>query len=223
MTATPNSPSRPATPTTGSRAEPLIGVLFAVLFFLALVIVSTPDNGDDDAKWTSYFASSSHRTGLMASSILLVLASLCLLWFLTTLWSRIAAAQRPESLSPLPLAAATVAAACIAIGGALRGVVAAAMALGSLPEPSPDILRLTDTILGGRLPGCRAARGGAHPSAGADAVARCRRTRCLRADHVARNARARGAGFRGTGRGAGNHGCDRRRRAPPTHRLSRDP
>jgi hypothetical protein len=145
--AVPSSSSdRPAARAAGARAEPLIGVAFAVLFFVAFNLSNTPDNEASDAKWTNYFASSGNRTSLIVSGFLFVVAALCLLWFLTMLWSRIAAAQRPESLNPLPLAAATVAAAAIAIGGVLNAVVAGAMAFGSSPEPSPDILRFADNL-----------------------------------------------------------------------------
>jgi hypothetical protein len=137
------STPRPAERSSASRLEPLLGIAFAVLFFAAFFIQSPPNDNASDTSWVNYYASSGHRTTILVGGFLLVFAAMCMLGFLTMIWFRIAAAQPAGSLSPLPLAAAAVASACVAIGGVLGAVVAGAMIFGNLPEPSPDILRFT--------------------------------------------------------------------------------
>jgi hypothetical protein len=110
--------------------------------------MNTPDANASNKKWLDYFASSGNQIAQVVSAFLFVLAGLCLLWFLTVVWSRVAAARRPEATSPLPLLAAGVAAVSIAIGGVFNAIIAGAMIFGNgkLPEPRADILRVFGQI-----------------------------------------------------------------------------
>jgi hypothetical protein len=134
-----------ATATARSRLAPLTGVAFAVTFFVAAVLWNTPNDNASNAKWSSYFASSSHRTQLLIAAFLFVIAGLCLLAFLNTIWSAVAA-RRSVKHSSLPVTAAAVAAAGIAAGGALMGATPGAMTFSSLHEPAAAILRLADDM-----------------------------------------------------------------------------
>jgi hypothetical protein len=55
---------------------------------------------------------------------------------------------RPGAASPLPVAAAAVSAACIAVGSLLQTLIPGGMIFGSLPEPSPAIMRVLDGVAG---------------------------------------------------------------------------
>ena len=57
------------------------------------------------------------------------------------IWARVAAAARPSAASPLPVAATAISA-CIAVGSLLQALIPGGMIFGSLPEPSPDIMRV---------------------------------------------------------------------------------
>lgn len=127
------------------RWAPLSGIAFVVLFFFAFFMTNMPDANASDAKWHSYFANSGNRATLLIAGFLMVLAALCLLSFLTMLWGR-AAARTPEAPHHLPLVAAGVGAACLAVGGILSATIAGAMVFGSMPEPSAGILRFADQL-----------------------------------------------------------------------------
>ncbi|MGH3601102.1 MAG: hypothetical protein ACRDQH_12665 [Pseudonocardiaceae bacterium] len=128
-----------------SRFEPWVGFGFVVLYFIGMAALpNTPDENASDAKWLAFFANSGNRVGLVVSGFLLVLAALCLMSFITSVWCRVRAASSGDP-SPLPLLAAGVSAACIAIAGVMNAAVAGAMAFGHLHEPSAALLRFSDS------------------------------------------------------------------------------
>jgi hypothetical protein len=106
-------------PAAASRWAPLTGVAFAVLFIASVAASSPPSDNASSATWIANY-SGSHRAGHVVTGICLVLAGLCLLSFVTSVWHRIAAATT-ERVSPLPVAAAAVGAACMSVGGLLMG------------------------------------------------------------------------------------------------------
>jgi hypothetical protein len=75
-----------------------------------------------------------------------VLAALSLMSFLTVLWTRISEARHPAPLSPLPLVAAGVSAACIAVGGVVMASISGSMLGTSSPMPSADLLRFSNGL-----------------------------------------------------------------------------
>src|SRR5947209_2917256 len=98
--------------------RPLIaGLAFPVFLIASVVVSSVPKNNASDAEWVAAYTGHAHQARHLATGILLVLAALSLLIFLTTVWSRIAAANPSESTSLVPLMAAGVSAAGIAAGG----------------------------------------------------------------------------------------------------------
>jgi hypothetical protein len=140
-----------ATARAGTRSGPsrwagVSGIAFVVLFLVSALMNSTPNGNDSDAKWTSYFASSSHRVTLLVAGFLLVIAALCLMVFFATLWTRVAETSRGRRTNPLAIVAAGTGAAGIAIGAVLSVGVAGGMIFGSLPEPSASILRVMDQL-----------------------------------------------------------------------------
>ncbi len=131
-----------AAPRATWRWEPLSGAAFVVLFLIGFLMTSTPDATASDQTWHAYFASSGNRAAVLVSGVHLVASALCLVAFLSCIWGRIAQSGGPSSISPLPLVAAGVAGAAIAIGAVTQAVVAGAMIFGSMPEPGADTLRL---------------------------------------------------------------------------------
>ncbi len=143
-TGTAQRPARPGWP----GWAPLSGIAFVVLFVASVFMDNTPDANASNAAWTSYFASAGHRGTALASGFLGVAAALALLSFLVIIWTRVAAVSRPGAASPLPIAAATMSAACIAVGSLLQALIPGSMIFNSLPEPSPGIIRVFSEAAG---------------------------------------------------------------------------
>ncbi|HEX3724192.1 MAG TPA: hypothetical protein VHV31_15500 [Nitrolancea sp.] len=123
----------------------LSGVVFVIVFIVGIGASSPPSPDASDQKWTANYTGRSNQISHLVSGLCLILAALCLLSFLTLLWSRIADARRPASLSPLPLVAACMAATCIAIGGVLMaGISGTELGGGAPPLPNADLLRFSD-------------------------------------------------------------------------------
>lgn len=147
MTITQTEPRpAPARRRTTSRWEALSGLAF-VAFFIASVAASNPpaDNAPD-SRWTASYTGHAHQAGHLATGLLLVLAGLSLLTFLTGIWRRMATANGTRSLSPLPIVAAGVSASCIAVGGIVMGVISGGELIGRYPLPGADVLRLTNDL-----------------------------------------------------------------------------
>lgn len=122
------------------------GIAFVVFFLAGVGAGSVPADNSSDAKWVAAYTGHAHQLGHLATGVLLVLAALSLLTFLGTLWSRIADAHAPRRLSAVPLAAAAVSAACIAVGGVAMAAVSGAELLGKFPLPSADLLRFSNAL-----------------------------------------------------------------------------
>jgi hypothetical protein len=123
-----------------SRWAPWTGVGFVALFIGSVVASSPPSDGASNARWVAAYSTHSDQVEHVATGVLLVLAGLFLMMFLTHLWTRIAEARQPRFTSPLPIVAAGVAATCMAVGGILMGATSGSL-LGSAPMPSADFLR----------------------------------------------------------------------------------
>lgn len=132
-------------PSKTSQLGALAGPAFAVLFLASVAVSSPPADNASDAKWIANYTGHGHQIQHMATGILLVLASLCLMTFLTTLWRRVAD-RRSEPTSPLALVAAGAASAGIAAGGVLMATVSASELTGSYPLPGADVLRLANDV-----------------------------------------------------------------------------
>jgi hypothetical protein len=128
------------------RTAPLSGIAFVVLFLASVAVSTAPKDTASDAAWVAAYATHSKQVQHLATGVLLVLAALSLMTFLTHLWTTVAAARRPEAVSPLPLVAAGVAAACIAVGGILMAGISGSALIGSAPIPSAEVLRLGNDV-----------------------------------------------------------------------------
>lgn len=137
------APHRSTAPT--SRWRYASGIGLVVAYVGAAFLGNTPDANASDHKWVTYFASSGNRAALIVCAFLLVIAGLCAVGFMLTLSSRVAevTGERPGLL---PVAAASVTAACFAVGGVLNAGVAGAMAFGKLPEPGAETLRVSSQV-----------------------------------------------------------------------------
>ena len=98
------------------------------------------------SSWLAAYTGRGHQAQHLATGVLLVLAALSLMSLLNALWRRIAEAQRPAAISPLPLVAAGVSAACIAAGGVVMAYVSGGELIGTYPLPAVDILRLSNDL-----------------------------------------------------------------------------
>jgi hypothetical protein len=129
-----------------ARWAPLTGIAFVVFFLGGVVASNAPSDNASPASWMAAYTGGGRQFSHEASGVLLVLAALSLMSFLVTTWSRVGRLRPEGSHSAVPLAAAGVSAACIAVGGVL-------MALGSSvahgfarsdPAATATLLRLTN-------------------------------------------------------------------------------
>lgn len=111
-----------------ARWAPLTGIAFVICFLGSVVASSPPSDKASNQAWVANYTGSAHVVQHVTTGVLLILAALSLMSFLSIMWTRIAGAQEPGTTSPVPLVAAGVASACIAVGGVLMGAVAATIA-----------------------------------------------------------------------------------------------
>jgi hypothetical protein len=131
------------------RWQPLSGIAFVVFFVASTMVSNVPAATDSDQAWIAAYTGAAYQLEHLTTGILLVLAAISLMSFLTVLWTRIAAARRPESLHPLPLVAAGASAACIAAGGVLMATISGSLLAGGGPIPGADLIRFgNDTGFG---------------------------------------------------------------------------
>jgi hypothetical protein len=126
------------------RWTPLSGVAFVVFFIAGVVASNPPADTAPNAKWIANYTGHGNEIRHFVTGICLILAALSLISFISVLWTRIVHASRPGLPNPLPLVAAGVSAACIAIGGVLMALVSGSALMGSAPIPSADLLRFSN-------------------------------------------------------------------------------
>ena len=135
---------------TGSRSarslEPYTGLAYVVCFVGSVVASAPPKDNAPDAAWIANYSTHGRQLGHLVTGVLLLLAGLSLMSFLVVLWRRIAAATTSGSLSPLPLAAAATAAACMGVGGMVMAYISGGQLLGSYPLPGADLLRMSNDL-----------------------------------------------------------------------------
>jgi len=127
---------------------PVAGIGFVVLVVASAFLDNSPNANDSNAKWTSYYASSAHQVTGILSGFLGVIAAVALLCFVAIAWTRLVAAGRNGLSSLLVPLLGTLSAVGIAVGFALGAVVPGGMIFGSMPEPSPDVLRVLNQTAG---------------------------------------------------------------------------
>lgn len=104
-----------------ARLQPLSGLAFIVCFIGSVIASSPPANNAADQKWIANYTGSANHAHHILTGVLLVLAGISLLTFLSSVWTRIARATTPVLPNPLPLVAAAAGAACMAAGGMVMG------------------------------------------------------------------------------------------------------
>jgi uncharacterized membrane protein len=117
-----------------ARWSPVTGIAFAVLFIAGVVASNPPGDGASSATWIADYTGTANRAGHVVTGVCLVLAGLCLVSFVTAIWQRVVDASRQLRVSPLPLVTAGIAAACMAVGGALMGGAISVVHSGVAPD-----------------------------------------------------------------------------------------
>ena len=145
-TAETRPPSTRTTRRDISRWEALSGLAFVVFFVGSVAASNPPANNAPDSRWIAAYTGHGNQAGHLATGLLLVLAGLSLLAFLTGIWQRMAAADGTRNLNPLPIVVAAVSASCIAAGGIVMGAISGAELTGSYPLPGADILRFSNDL-----------------------------------------------------------------------------
>jgi hypothetical protein len=92
-----------------ARFVPGLGILFAVLVVIAVVLASgSPGTTDSDQSWTNYYADSTNRTKEEISFVLIGLAGLCFLQFLGSVRGALARAEgEPARIATAAVASGT--------------------------------------------------------------------------------------------------------------------
>ena len=129
-----------------TRNDTLAGIGFIVFFLGGVVSSSPPGNNASNAQWIANYTGYGNLWSHVLSGVFLILAALSLMAFLTGMWRRISSARPVGTTSPLPLVAAGVAAACMAVGGVLMAYIAGSELAGKYPLPSVDLLRFSNDL-----------------------------------------------------------------------------
>ena len=137
----PTPPARPL-----ARSATLTGIGFIVFFIASVVSSNPPSSSAPDAKWIPNYTGNSNQLSHLTTGILLILAALSLMTFLTGMWQRINNTRPAGTTSPLPLVAAGVATTCIAAGGTLMAYISGSELSSKYPLPSADLLRLSNGL-----------------------------------------------------------------------------
>jgi hypothetical protein len=128
------------------RVAPYSGIAFVVFFLASVAVSSVPSDTASDHTWLAAYATRAKQAGHFATGVLLVIAALSLMTFLTHIWTRVTEARGSQAVSPLPVVAGGVAAACIAAGGILMATTSGSALLYSQPIPGAAILRLGNDV-----------------------------------------------------------------------------
>lgn len=76
-----------------ARWAPLSGIVFVVLWIATVALTDSPDTGDSDGKILAYYAKHSNRVQHWVAFFLVAVALFFFLWFLSSVRSRLAAAE----------------------------------------------------------------------------------------------------------------------------------
>ena len=130
---------------TADRSTLPAGIAFVVLFVVGLLIGSDSPNPDaPDAEWTAWFDDSGHRTLQIVGALLMVLAALAFVVFITGFVRRLRAETMNDGAAQVAHGVGIVVAAAIAIGGIAINQISAAIEIGDIPIPNPDVLRTAE-------------------------------------------------------------------------------
>jgi hypothetical protein len=124
----------------------LAGLGFIVLFLAGMVASSPPANSASNAQWVANYTGHGNQWSHLGSGVFLILAALSLMIFLTGMWQRVRNARPDAAISPLPLVAGGVGAACMAFGGLIMAYVSGSELSGAYPLPSADLLRFSNGL-----------------------------------------------------------------------------
>jgi hypothetical protein len=114
------SETQPAMKTSGwERWSPLAGVLYVVLFVIA--IVTTPDAGETNREIVEHYADEGNRRNDIILTALLAAAALAFVWFVSHLRTVLAAAAARSALPALALGAGAASAGLLLVAGATFG------------------------------------------------------------------------------------------------------
>jgi hypothetical protein len=142
--------SETATRVGASRLWTMVsGIAFAVLFVAGILVGSdTPDYDADDNEWTDWFSDSGNRWTQIVGMILLVLSAVALVVFIATLVRMLRARPTTASIDAAQIAYGTglILAASTAFGAVALAQMSAAIEIGDIPVPAPDLLRTAEQL-----------------------------------------------------------------------------
>ncbi|MEK6440538.1 hypothetical protein [Pseudonocardia sp. T1-2H] len=143
--ARPGAEERTSTARAYARAAGLSGVVFAVLFAVALVLVrQAPRLGDPDAVYAAYYASDSRNLLVTLGLYVVPFAGIACLWHMIatrTLLQVLAPASWSRIPHWLQLASGILFVGMLFVGTAAVGGVALLTRFSDSPPPSPEIAR----------------------------------------------------------------------------------
>lgn len=118
------------------------GILFVVVYVVALLLIDVPGGKDSDAEIVSFYDDTGDRIRVIAGTHVLVLGAGLFLWFLGSLW-RAARPAEGESgrLSVIAVGSGFVFAAMVCVSAVATGAVAAAMDFGDVEQADPGVAR----------------------------------------------------------------------------------
>jgi hypothetical protein len=132
----------------GGKIGAVMGVAFALLFFVGVAMLEIP-NSASDKELVAWWSDGGNQTAAVLSMYCFVLAGLCFLVFLTKLRSHLLAAEGGNGeLTALIAASGAIFVAMLFVAAASRGVIGFAVKSPANDEtlPGPDTLRYLPQI-----------------------------------------------------------------------------
>ena len=126
-----------------TKVGPIAGIAFVVLFVVGFLMLETPDADASDAKWSSFWQDSGHRTNAVIASILTCLAAVAFLWLAGALRRRLGAAVGADAAYAGGIAYGAV----VLMAGFGRGIIGVGHNLADVPIPKDvDLLKFADGL-----------------------------------------------------------------------------
>ena len=133
--------SEPESTVEPTRVGPWMGIAFAVLFVAGFLVLPTPTDEKDSAKWARWWTDSGHRAGAVLGAYLMVVALLAFVWFMWDLNRRL------RDRGGMMITFGTVFVSLALVSALVRAAIPGGKLFGSTPvQPGADFARQFDNV-----------------------------------------------------------------------------
>jgi hypothetical protein len=125
------------------RWAPISGIVFVVLFVAGFFVLNLPDTDDPLPKIKAFYDDGGNRAQMLVAAYLLVLSGVFFYWFLSSLRSRLLAAEgMPGRLTFIASAAGVGFITMLTVGAMCFVFIAGEITFGDVDNISPELMRV---------------------------------------------------------------------------------